>query len=285
MTTESRAMAAQSSPRQITIIEPPQGKVPVNFRELREYRELFFFLVWRDIKVTYAQTVMGLAWAFLQPLIQILVFTLIFGQIAKVETEGIPYFLFTTMAIIPWTYMSTALTASSQSLITNHAMMGKIYFPRLIFPLRPVVARLVDFAISLVLLVPVMLYYGVAPTSHLLWMPLFLLMMIAVPAGAGLWLSALAVRFRDVKFALQFIIRMLMFTAPIVYSAASLSPGWRFLYSLNPLVGVIEGMRASLLGLPIPWLYVLPGMVTTVVILVTGAFYFKRMERVFVDVV
>lgn len=285
MTTESRAMTAQSSHNHVTVIEPPKGKVPVNFKELREYRELFFFLVWRDIKVTYAQTVMGLAWAFLQPLIQIMVFTLIFGKIAKVETEGIPYFLFTTMAIIPWTYMSTALTASSQSLITNHAMMGKIYFPRLIFPLRPVVARLVDFAISLVLLVPVMLYYGVAPTSSLLWLPLFLLMMIAVPAGAGLWLSALAVRFRDVKFALQFIIRMLMFTAPIVYSAATLTPVWRFLYSLNPLVGVIEGMRAALLGLPIPWLYVLPGMVTTVVILVTGAFYFKRMERVFVDVV
>jgi len=285
MTTESRAMTAESSHDQVTIIEPPKGKVPVNFKELREYRELFFFLVWRDIKVTYAQTVMGLAWAFLQPLIQIMVFTLIFGKIAKVETEGIPYFLFTTMAIIPWTYMSTALTASSQSLISNHAMMGKIYFPRLIFPLRPVMARLVDFAISLVLLIPVMLYYGVAPTSNLLWLPLFLLMMIAVPAGAGLWLSALAVRFRDVKFALQFIIRMLMFTAPIVYSAASLTPAWRFLYSLNPLVGVIEGMRATLLGLPIPWLYVLPGMVTTVVILVTGAFYFKRMERVFVDVV
>lgn len=285
MTTPSHAVAARSSPKHVTIIEPPTGKVPVNFKELKDYRELFFFLVWRDIRVTYAQTVMGLAWAFIQPLIQILVFTLIFGKIAKVETGGIPYFLFTTLAIIPWTYMSTALTASSQSLVANHAMMGKIYFPRLIFPLRPVVARLVDFAISLVLLVPVMLYYDVAPTSSLLWLPLFFLMMVAIPAGVGLWLSALAVRFRDVKFALQFIIRMLMFTAPIVYSAASMSPGWRFLYSLNPLVGVIEGIRASVLGLPIPWLYVLPGMVMTVIILVTGAMYFKRMERVFVDVV
>lgn len=278
-------MASDSSHNQVTIIEPPKGKAPIDFKELRQYRELFFFLVWRDVRVTYAQTVMGFAWAFLQPLIQILLFTLIFGKIAKVETEGIPYFLFTTLAIIPWTYMSTALTASSQSLVTNQSMMGKIYFPRLIFPLRSVVARLVDFAISLLLLVPVMLYYGVAPTSTMLWLPLFLLMMVAIPAGAGLWLSALAVRFRDVKFALQFIIRMLMFTAPIVYSASALAPGWRFLYSLNPLVGVTEGMRACLLGLPIPWLYVLPGMVTTVIILVSGALYFKRMERVFVDVV
>jgi lipopolysaccharide transport system permease protein len=284
MKKEIQSMPSQSSHDLVTMIDPPKKGSPIDVKELFAYRELFFFLVWRDVKVTYAQTIMGFGWAFLQPLIQILVFTLIFGKIAKVATDGIPYFLFTTMAILPWTYISTALTASSQSLITNQGMMSKVYFPRLFFPLRPAVSRLVDFAISLLLIVPVMWYYDVAPTASLLWLPLFLALMIAVPVGAGLWLAALAVRFRDVKFALQFIIRMLMFSAPIVYSASALAPGWRLLYSLNPLVAVIEGMRACLLGLPIPWPYILPGVVTTVIILVTGAFYFKRMERVFADV-
>ncbi len=256
-----------------------------DFKELKDYKDLFFFLVWRDIKVLYAQTILGFAWAILQPLIQIVIFTIIFGKVAKLDTEGIPYFLFATVAIIPWTYMSSAMIQSSQSLVTNQAMLGKIYFPRLIFPVTPVLAKSVDFFVSLVILVMVFLFYQVVPGSNLIYLPLFIVMMMLVPLGVGLWLSALAIRYRDVKFVMQFAIRMLMYTAPIVYSAASIPDNYRILYSLNPLVGVIEGFRASLLNLPIHWEFIVPGMITTIVLVVSGAFYFKRMERIFVDVI
>ncbi len=255
------------------------------FRELWRYRDLFYFLVLRDIKVLYAQTIMGFAWAILNPVIQIIIFTLIFGKVAKVPSDGLPYFLFVTVAIIPWAYMSEAMTKSSESLVSGQGMLGKVYFPRLLFPLGPVTAKLVDFVISLVILVLVMVYYGIAPTTNLLYLPLFVLTMICIPAGVGMWLSALAIRFRDVKFAMAFVIRMLMFSAPIVYSASTIPDAYRFLYSLNPIVGVIEGFRACLLGLSMPWEYIVPGIVTAVLLLVTGFAYFKRMERVFVDVI
>ncbi|QKT02478.1 ABC transporter permease [Ectothiorhodospiraceae bacterium 2226] len=280
-------MSNQTTPAEapVTVIKPPAGWQLIDFKELREYRDLFYFLVWRDIKVLYAQTVLGFSWAILQPLIQIVIFTVVFGNVAKVPSEGIPYFLFATVAIIPWTYMSNAMTASSQSLVTEKNILGKVYFPRVIFPITPLLSKLVDFAISLLVLGAVMLYYQVPLTTNLLWLPLFILMMIMVPAGVGMWLSALAIRFRDVKFAMQFGIRMLMYSAPIVYSAAALSDTARFFYSLNPLVGVIEGFRAALLGTAIPWEYILPGLVTATIIFLSGVLYFKRMERVFVDVI
>ena len=187
--------------------------------ELWNYRDLFYFLVWRDIKVLYAQTVMGLGWAIMQPLVQIVIFTLIFGKVAKVPTEGIPYFLFSTLAIVPWTYMSTAMTMSGGSLVKDQSMLGKIYFPRIIYPLTPVLARLVDFFISLIIVAAAMIYYQVELTAQMLFVPLFVVFMVIVPLGIGFWLSALAIRYRDVKFAMPFAIRMLMFSAPIVYSA------------------------------------------------------------------
>lgn len=265
-------------------IEPVSGWQVVNLKELLEYRDLFYFLVWRDIKGLYAQTILGFLWAILQPGIQIVMFTIIFGKVAKIPTDGIPYFLFATLAIIPWTYMSTAMSSSGESLVANRNMMGKIYFPRLIYPITPVLAKLVDFSISMIMVVMVMVYYRVPITWNVLYLPLFLLMMVCIPLGAGLWLSALAIRFRDVRFAMQFVIRMLMFSAPIVYSASTIDSTYRFFYSLNPLVGVIEGFRASLLGTEMPWPFIFPGMLTTVVLLVSGALYFRRMERVFVDV-
>ncbi len=270
---------------QETTIRPPKGWELINFKELREYRDLFYFLVWKDIKVMYAQTILGFGWAILQPLIQILLFTIIFGKVAKIPTDDIPYFLFSTLAIIPWTYMSSAMTLSGLSLISGQTMLGKIYFPRLIYPITPVLTKLVDFGISLIIILVVMIAYQVKPTAQLLYLPLFILMMMAVPAMVGLWLSSLSIRFRDVRFAMQFIIRMLMYTAPIVYSASSIPELYRFFYSLNPIVGVIEGFRASLLGLPIPWEYIVPGMVVCVIGLIGGALYFKRMERVIVDVI
>ena len=272
-----------SSP--VIVITPPKGWQIIDFKELREYRDLFYFLVWRDIKVLYAQTILGFMWAILNPVVQIAVFTIIFGKVAKLPTDGIPYALFSTVAIIPWTYMSAAMTQSSQSLISHQNILGKVYFPRLIFPLTPILSKLVDFGISLAIVGVVLLYYRVAPTWNLLLLPIFIAMMLSVPAGVGMWLSALAIRFRDIKFAMQYVIQMLMYSAPIVYSASTIPEPYRVLYSLNPIVGVIEGFRACLLGTTMPWQFILPGMMTSMLLVVTGAFYFKRMERVFVDVI
>ncbi len=268
-----------------TVIEPPKGWQMVDFKELMQFKDLWFFLVRRDIKVLYAQTILGFAWAIINPLIQIVVFSIIFGRVAGLDTGGIPYFLFSTIAIIPWTYMSDSMNASSQSLVGGAGMLGKIYFPRMIFPLTPVIAKLVDFSISLLLLIAVMVYYKVIPTANTLLLPIFLVMMVMVPTAIGFWLSSLAIRFRDVKFAMPFALKMLIYSAPILYSAETIPEAYRFWYSLNPIVGVIEGFRACLLGTPVPWEYIVPGMITTVVILATGAMYFRRMERVVVDVI
>ncbi len=272
-----------SSP--VIVITPRKGWQIIDFKELREYRDLFYFLVWRDIKVLYAQTILGFMWAILNPLVQIAVFTIIFGKVAKLPTDGIPYALFSTVAIIPWTYMSAAMTQSSQSLVSHQHILGKVYFPRLIFPLTPILSKLVDFGISAAIVGVVLLYYRVAPTWNLLLLPIFIAMMLSVPAGVGMWLSALAIRFRDVKFTMQYVIQMLVYSAPIVYSASTIPEPYRVLYSLNPIVGVIEGFRACLLGTTMPWQFILPGMMTSMLLVVTGAFYFKRMERVFVDVI
>lgn len=269
----------------VTIIKPKSGWQLVNFKELKDYRDLFYFLVWRDIKILYAQTILGFLWAILFPLIQVVIFTIIFGKVAKISTEGIPYILYSTVAIIPWTYMSQAMSQSSLSLVTGQGMLGKIYFPRIMFPMTSVLAKLVDFAISLIILFAVLVYYRIIPTWNLLFFPVFFLQMIFVPAGVGMWLSALAIRFRDVKFAMQFVLRMLIYSAPIVYSASSIPEKYRILYSLNPLVGVIEGFRSCLLGTPMLWQYLVPSFVVSIVLLVGGALYFHRMERVFVDVI
>jgi lipopolysaccharide transport system permease protein len=271
--------------KSIKIIKPESGWQLLNLKELMEYRDLFFFLVWRDIKVLYAQTILGFSWAIIRPVLQIVIFTVIFGKVAKVSSEGIPYVLFSTAAIIPWSYISQSMTDSSQSLITGQSMLGKIYFPRLVFPLTPILSRLVDFGISLLILLGVLIYYRIPPTSNLLLLPMILIIMMCVPAGVGLWLSSLAIRFRDVKHGMPFIIQMLVYTAPIVYSASSIPGKYRMLYSLNPIVGVIEGYRACLLGTPFPWLYIWPGILTSIILLVSGIFYFKRMERIIVDVI
>ena len=269
----------------VTVILPPKGFEAIDFAELRRYQDLFYFLVLRDVKVLYAQTILGFTWAILNPAIQIILFTVIFGKIASVPTDGIPYFLFSAVAIIPWTYMSESMIQSSQSLVSEQHMLGKIYFPRMIYPLTPLFSKLVDFTISSLLLIGVLIFYKVTPTWNMLLLPLFVILMMSVPAGIGMWLSSLAIRYRDVKFAMSFIIRMLIYTAPIVYSASSIPDAYRVLYSFNPIVGVIEGFRACLLGLPIPWMYILPGIGTAVILLASGAMYFRRMERIFVDVI
>ncbi len=269
----------------VVIIKTQPGLRFLDIKELIEYRDLFVFMIWRSIKVLYAQTIMGFAWAIFNPLIQLIVFTVVFGRIAKIPTEGIPYVLFAAVGLIPWTYMSEATIQSSQSLVTGQQMLGKVYFPRLIFPFTPVFAKLLDFIISLVIIAILMVWYRVPITVNLLYFPFFLLLMICVPLAAGLWLSALAIRFRDVKYAIPLIVRMLMYSAPIVYSASTVPEKYRLVYSLNPIVGVIEGLRASLLGLPIPWMFIWPGTVVSLIMLIVGIFYFHYMEKIFVDVI
>lgn len=269
----------------ITVITPEVGWKLFDFQELKNYRDLFYFLVWRDIKVLYAQTVLGFAWAILNPAVQIAVFSVIFGRVAQLDTGGVPYILFSTVAIIPWTYMSDSMTAASQSLVAGKQMLGKIYFPRVLFPLTPILAKLVDFAISIVIVLLVMAYYKVAPTWNLLYLPIFMIAMMLVPTGIGMWLAALAIRYRDVKFAMSYIIKLLIYSAPILYTASSISADIRFWYSLNPIVAVIEGFRSCLLGAPFEWQFILPGLFTSVLVFISGAMYFRRMERVFVDVI
>lgn len=280
-----KSKSMDSNQQSVTVIKPRLGWQIINFRELKEYRDLFFFLVWRDIKVMYAQTILGFLWAIFQPVLQIVVFTVVFGKVAKVSTDGIPYVLFSSVAIIPWTYISQSMNQSSESLVKDQNILGKIYFPRLLFPMTSILARLIDFCISILVIIGVCIYYHVMPTWRLLLFPVFVLLMMSLSLGVGTWLSAMAIRYRDVKYAMGFLIRMLMYTAPIVYSASSIPIRYRHIYSLNPIVGVIEGFRACLLGTAIPWAFILPGIITTFIVLVTGVFYFKRMERVFVDVI
>ena len=269
----------------VTIITAANSGTFINVKELIEYRDLLRFLIWRNIKVLYAQTILGFSWAILNPVIQIVIFTVVFGKIAKISTEGIPYALFSGVAIIPWTYMSQAMTQSSQSLVSGQNMLGKVYFPRIIFPLTPVLSRIIDFMISVSIVLALILYYRVHPTWNLMFFPIFVLMMVGIAVGVGMWTSAMAIRFRDMKYAMPFVIRMLMYSAPIVYSASSIPEKYRFIYSLNPVVGVIEGFRSCLLGTPMPWLYILPGLLTTLLLLISGMMYFKKMEDIFVDVI
>ena len=270
---------------EVIYIKAPSGLQFPDFRELYRRKDLIGSLVWRNLKSEYAQTVMGLSWAVLRPLIQIAVFTVVFGRIAKISTDGLPYVLFSSFGIIPWTYISRAMTISISSLVSGQNLLTKIYFPRLIFPLTPVISELVAFAISLFILLFVAIYYHVMPTWRLVLMPLFVVYMMIIVSGPGLWLSTMTVRFRDVKHAMPFVIRMLMFTVPIVYPVTAIPEKYRLLYALNPIVGAIDGFRACALGLNPDWMLIWPGIVTALMLLISGAVYFTKMEKIFADVV
>lgn len=269
----------------VTIIRAASGWRSLDVKEIKEYKDLLYFMVLRDIRTLYAQTVLGFLWVILRPLIQIVLFTIVFGRLARIDTEGIPYFLFSAAAMVPWDYLSQSMSASSQSLIQEKHMLGKVYFPRLIFPITPVLSKLIDFGVSLIIVIPVMCYYGVHPTWKLLLLPIFVVLMAMLAVSAGLWLSAMAVRFRDVNHAIPFIVRILIYTAPVIYSASSIPFDLRILYSLNPIVSVIEGFRSCLLGLPIDWMHIVPGAFTTIILCFFGLVYFKQMEIIFADVI
>ena len=268
-----------------TVIEPESGWQLINWRELLQYRDLFFFLVWRDIKTRYAQSVMGVGWAVIQPLFSMVVFTIVFGNLAKMDSEGVPYAIFSYTALVPWTYFSGSLNAASASLISSKNMITKVYFPRLIVPIAPVLAKLVDFGIALLILFAMMVWFGIFPTWWALTLPLLVLLMMFTAAGLGMWITALAIQYRDIKYAMSFFVQLLMYAAPVVYPANNIPEKYRLFYALNPMVGVIEGFRSALLGTnPMPWDWIGIGTAVAVFFFVTGALYFKRMERIFADV-
>ncbi len=281
-------MEAKMKSEQI-VIEPVSGWQLINWRELRDYRDLFRFLVDRDIKVLYKQTVLGFGWAILRPLLSMVIFTVIFGNLAQVDSDGVPYAIFSYVALVPWLYFSTALSASALSLVSNTDMLTKIYFPRLVFPMTPVVSKLVDFVISFAIVFVLMALFRIAPTARIVYIPLLVALMMLTAAGAGLWLSAMSVQYRDVKHAMPFLTQLLMYAAPVVWSAALIEerfgPTGRLLFGLYPMVGVIEGFRSALLNTgPMPWDMLAVGTASALVLFVSGLFYFRRMEAYFADV-
>jgi lipopolysaccharide transport system permease protein len=254
--------------------------------ELWAYRELLYFLVWRDIKVRYKQTVLGAAWVIIQPLLTMVVFTLFFGNLAKVPSDGIPYPLFSFAGLVPWTLFAYSLTESSGSLVTNQNLITKVYFPRLIIPLASVLAGLVDFAISFAVLLVLMLYYGVVPQVWALTVPLFVIFAVLAALSVGIWLSALNVEFRDVRYTIPFLTQFWMFLTPLAYASSLVPSRWRLIYGLNPMAGVVEGFRWALLGRTnAPSVLLAASIPAVVVLLIGGTYYFRRMERTFADVV
>lgn len=276
---------AQQASVPITVIKPSRGFRRLGFKELWGYRELAYFLVWRDIKVRYKQTAIGVAWAILQPLAMMLVFTLFFGKLAKIPSEGIPYPLFAYAGLLPWQIFSRSLSESASSLVADQRLITRVYFPRMIVPLSTILAALVDFAIASSLLVGLMLFYGRIPTLGIVWLPVFVLLMLASSFGVGLWLSALNLEFRDVQYTLPFLNQLWLFLTPVVYPSSLVPAQWQWLYALNPMVGVVEGFRWALFGVgegPDPMLGI--SAMVALLLLITGAFFFRFRERTFADI-
>ena len=276
----------------VTIIQPSSGWKVIDWQELKRYKDLFYFLVLRDIKVLYKQTVMGFAWAIMRPVFSMVVFSIVFGGLANIPSDGIPYPVFSYAALLPWMYFSTAMTNATNSLVGNTGILTKVYYPRIIIPLTPVLAGLVDFAIAFVILIALMAWYAIIPTINVLFLPLLLLLMVLTAAGIGMWFSALAIQYRDIKHAITFLAQFLMYAAPVVWPVSMITekfPIWgdkiRLIYGLYPMAGVIEGFRSSLLGTtPMPWDLIGMGTLSAVILSVTGALYFRKKERIFADV-
>lgn len=268
-------------------IQPSKGWVSLKLREVWAYRELLYFLVWRDIKVRYKQTVIGAAWAIIQPFFTMVVFSLFFGQLAGMPSDGIPYPIFSYAALVPWTFFSTGLSQSSNSLVGSANLIKKIYFPRLVIPISSVLSGVVDFVLAFAVLLIMMLVFGIVPTINVVWLPLFLLLALVTSLGVGLWLSAMNVQFRDVRYTVPFLVQVWMYATPIAYSSSLIENDLlRTLYGLNPMVGVVEGFRWALLGTDTqPGPIIAVSSLAAVLLLVSGLFYFRRMEKTFADVV
>jgi len=268
------------------VIRPSRGWVPLRLVDLWEYRELLYFLVWRDIKVRYKQTALGAAWAIIQPFFTMVVFSVFFGRLAKIPSDGIPYPIFTYCALVPWQLFTHALNESANSLVANERLITKVYFPRLVIPLAAVLAGLVDFGIAFGVLLAMMVYYGTAPTVAVATLPFFLLLSLGTALGVGLWLSALNVQYRDVRYTIPFLTHFWLFSTPVAYPASLVPESWRPLVGLNPMAGVVEGFRWALLGTANPpGLMLLVSSTMVIALLVGGLYYFRRVEKTFADMV
>jgi lipopolysaccharide transport system permease protein len=280
-------MDFSGSPVPTAVYEPARhGLNNINWRELWNYRELLFFLTWRDVKVRYKQAALGIGWAILQPLLTMLIFSVIFGSLAQLPSEGIPYPIFSFVALLPWQLFSGALTRSSTSLVNNHNLLTKVYFPRLIIPISAVAAGLIDFFVSMVILLGLMLYYRIVPNLAILTLPFFVLLSLLTALAVGLWLTALNVKYRDVQHLVPFLVQAWMYASPVAYSTDLIpSGGWRILYGLNPLSGVIQGFRWALLGGTPPDWMLAASTFMVLILLVSGLFYFQNMEESFADLI
>ncbi len=278
--------AGDTTEQRPTIIEPSHGLALPRWRDLWSYRDLFFLLIWRDILVRYKQTILGAAWAVLQPLSAMLIFTVVFGRLARLPSDGLPYAVFVYSALLLWTFFSQSLSQSAQSLIANERLVTKIYFPRVMMPLAPIVASLLDLAIGCCLLFILLPYYDVGLSANVWAAPIMVTLAVMSAMGAGIWLSALNVKYRDVRYVVPFLVQVWMFASPVVYSASMMPEKWRILYSINPMVGAIEGFRWSLLGTGVnPWPLVATSAASGALILVLGLIYFQKTEENFADLI
>jgi len=267
-------------------IEPSQGWVSLKLRELVEYRELLYFLVWRDVKVRYKQTILGVGWAIIQPFFTMVVFSIFFGRLAKMPSDGVPYPIFSYAALVPWTFFANGLNNASNSLVSGANLIRKVYFPRLAMPVATVLSGVIDFVLSFIMLLGMMLYYRIIPTANILWLPFLLMLALVTSLGVSLWLSAMNVQFRDVHYIIPFLTQFWLFATPIAYPSSLLSEPWRTLYGINPMVGVVEGFRWALLGTnTAPGPIVIVSSAAAILLLVSGALYFRRMEKTFADVI
>jgi lipopolysaccharide transport system permease protein len=283
---ESNQQSVALADYPLVTIRARRSWVPLDLKELWAYRELLYFLTWRDVKVRYKQTALGAAWAIIQPLFMMIVFTLAFGKLAKIPSDGVPYPLFAYAALLPWQLFAHSLSEASNSLVSNERLITKVYFPRLVVPIAAVLGGLVDFLVSFVMLLILMAYYRVVPGLAIVTLPLFLALAIATALGVGLWLSALNVQYRDVRYTITFLTQIWLFATPVAYPSSLVPARWRFIYGLNPMAGVVEGFRWALLGKAPPSVpLVTASSIGVALILVGGLFYFRRMEQIFADVV
>lgn len=267
-------------------VEPSKGWFSLRLKDIWEYRELLYFLVWRDVKVRYKQTALGAAWAIIQPFLTMVVFSIFFGRFAGIPSDKFPYPIFSYTALVPWSFFAHGLTNASNSLVNSSNLIKKVYFPRLVIPISAVLSGIIDFFIAFIVLIGMMFYFGIVPTMNIVWLPLFLLLSLVTSLGVSLWLSAMNVQFRDVRYTIPFITQFWLFATPVAYPSSLLSEPWRTIYGINPMVGVIEGFRWALLGIdtaPGPTIGI--SSLIALFLLLSGAFYFRRMERTFADVV
>jgi len=267
-------------------IEPSKGWVSLKLNELWEYRELLYFLIWRDLKVRYKQSVLGATWAIIQPFFTMVVFSLFFGKLAKMPSDGVPYPIFSFAALVPWGFFANGLNQASNSLVGNANLINKVYFPRMAMPIASVLGGIVDFLLAFIMLIGMIFYYGMVPTINVIWLPFFLMLAFITSLGASLWLSATYVQFRDIRHIIPFLTQIWLFATPIAYPSSLLSEPWRTLYGINPMVGVVEGFRWALLGVhTAPGPIIIVSSITAIGLLISGAFYFRRVEKTFADVV